>query len=142
MRRLSVVVMSFLLLYISVARADGIRDGNYWNTRVRSSKLDYVIGFFDGTQLGEQFSYWGLVKSDSKCMGKVFESERTFGSKYLSGVTASQLADGLDNFYGDFKNRSIPISSAVWIVLNEIAGSPDIDALILSWRKNSKPTPP
>jgi hypothetical protein len=54
-------------------------------------------------------------------------------------VTGGQLVDGLDSFYGDFRNRRILVYSAVWLVLNEIAGTPqdELDKMIQSWRKNA-----
>jgi hypothetical protein len=58
---------------------------------------------------------------------------------YLTNVTSGQLADGLTAFYSDYRNRRILVSNSVWLVLNEIAGTPkdEMDKLIENWRKNS-----
>jgi hypothetical protein len=60
-----------------------------------------------------------------------------YSDKYFKNVTSGQLADGLDAFYSDFANRSILTSNGVWLVLNQIAGTPNVNTMILNWRKNA-----
>jgi hypothetical protein len=53
-------------------------------------------------------------------------------------VTNAQIADGLDQFYSDYRNRSIVVSSGVWLVLNSINGTPkdQLDNMIEGFRQN------
>jgi hypothetical protein len=103
------------------------------------SKANYAVGFFDGMDLGSRFSYWSFVHEDGKCMGKAIDSYNSMSDKFLNNVTAGQLADGLDNFYADYRNRRIRVADAVWLVANGIAGTPqkELDKMIESWRGNS-----
>ena len=105
---------------------DERRDGNWWTTQTRLSKLDYIIGFFDGMELGNKFPYWKIIhsnnKSDNKCFGKVYESYNEYSDKYFNHVTSGQIVDGLDSFYSDYKNRRLLVHDAVWLVVNGIAG--------------------
>ena len=59
-------------------------------------------------------------------------------SKYIVHVSSGQLVDGLDAFYADFQNRNILISNGVWIVVNQIAGSPNVNDMIINFRRNAK----
>ena len=45
------------------------------------------------------------------------------------------------SFYSDYRNRSISIADAVWLVLNSIAGTPQdkLDKMIESFRRNANP---
>jgi len=47
------------VLSVSALADDGRRDGNWWRESDGSSKMTYVTGFFDGMDLGYNFSYWG-----------------------------------------------------------------------------------
>jgi hypothetical protein len=118
------------------------RDGNWWVNEDRASKLNYVTGFFDGMDLGNRFSYWGL-QDDPKGVvaGRVMGAYTTFSQKYLSEVTNYQLVDGLDKFYSDYRNRRIDTMGAVWLVVNEISGKSEAEMqkMIESWRKNAIP---
>jgi hypothetical protein len=61
-----------LLLLVLLVCASGTRnqpsdrrDGNWWIEQDETMKLCYMIGFFDGIELGNNFSYWGYVKEVS-----------------------------------------------------------------------------
>ncbi len=86
----------------------------------------YMTGFFDGTVLGHEFSFWDFTNTKEKgaCVTDTIESFKTYWQKYGQNVTNIQIADGLNTFYSDYRNRSILIHDAVWLVLNSIAGTP------------------
>jgi hypothetical protein len=117
------------------------RDGNWWIDQDRTSKLKYVTGFYDGMNLGNKFSYWGLDDPKGVVAEKVVGAYSAYSDKYVSEVTNGQLVDGLDKFYGDFRNRRIEVMGAIWLVLNEIAGTPEVEMqkMIENWRKNAVP---
>jgi len=139
------------LLFVSInisfwVCADEIRsDGNWWRTLDYTSQACLIIGFFDGMNLGHQFSVWGFYDFDepSQKQQEAFElasqSYKKYTSKYTTHVTNIQLVDGLNEFYSDFKNRKIVVFKAVWLVLQQIAGKPaeEMDKIIESWRRHA-----
>jgi len=99
-----------------------------------------MLGFFDGTNLGHEFSLWKYIdKSEPACLAKNYESYNYYFDRYMKDVTSSQLVDGLDVFYKDYKNRKIDLASGVWLTVNAIAGTPqaDLDKMIEGFRKNA-----
>lgn len=56
---------------------------------------------------------------------------------YTSNKTDTQFMAGLDDFYKDYRNRSIKITDAIWLVANEMSGrSRDtLDLMINNFRK-------
>jgi len=120
------------------------RDGNWWIGQSSLAKLNYMVGFFDGMELGSKFSYWDLpVQKDKReadtCQDKTVRSYHQNQKKFFSNVTNDQIVDGLDTFYTDYRNRRIMVDAAVWLVVNGIAGTPqkELDKMIESWRRNS-----
>jgi len=136
-----ILFLSVIWSSVPAAGTDERRDGNWWRTESEVAKLWYVAGFFDGMDLGNNFSYWGIAeqKSKSNCSGQAVESFSALKSRYLKNVTNFQIADGLDDFYKDYRNRRILVSNAVWLVINSIAGTPqkELDIMIENWRKNA-----
>lgn len=136
-----------LTLLVSVwvhAQSNHRRDGNWWNGETQGEKFDHMVGFFDGMELGHKFSYWKMAKPKSDenpdpCLSKTIESYGEYSTNFFKNVTNQQLADGLDSFYKDYRNRSILIHDAVWVVVRTIAGTPqqEIDKLIENLRKNA-----
>jgi hypothetical protein len=125
LQTLLLICVLFTLPSLTAAE-ENRRDGNWWRQQDRLTRSVYVIGFFDGMDLGHNFSYWNFVKDKKMnvCMAKVAESYANHSSKYFKNVTNIQLVDGLDTFYTDFRNRSILVADAVWLVVNGIAGTP------------------
>jgi hypothetical protein len=142
------IVQSLLLICLVIilpalpVAEENRRDGNWWREQDRPTRSAYIIGFFDGMDLGYNFSYWSFVKDKemNACMGKVVQSYGDYSSKYFKNVTNVQLVDGLDSFYTDFRNRSIRVADAVWLVVNGIAGTPQerLDSMIENWRRNTR----
>jgi hypothetical protein len=140
-RRLAVLFFMVLLCFFS-ARAQTRRDGNWWIVQSESAKLDYIVGFFDGMDLGHSFTIWRIMSADSKdaCISKGLSSYDTLSKEYLENVTSGQLVSGLNEFYVDYRNRSILISDGAWAVARQIAGDPKekIDDLINNLRRNAQ----
>ena len=120
------------------------RDGNWWMTLQGYQKTNYVVGFFDGMQLGHNFSFWQFSNSKDRakqsCNSLVGSSYVEYSEKYFSNITNIQISDGLDTFYSDYRNRKIKIDGAMWLVAQEISGTPktQMETMIENWRKNSK----
>lgn len=132
-------------LSLSARKANGQqslrRDGTWWQELLANDRLLFIIGFMDGMQLGRNFSHWGMEKDKESeaCSGKAVVSFGKMTEQYFSKVTAAQLTDGLDDFYMDYRNRSLPIHAAVWLVVQGIAGVPKdkLEKSIESWRRNA-----
>jgi hypothetical protein len=118
------------------------RDGNWWRDRTNFQRTEYVVGFFDGMELGSRFSYWNLetfkANKNDPIAGQVLASYATLKDRYFKELTNGQITDGLNAFYNDYRNRTIMLYDAVWLVVNMIAGESDtkMQSLIESFRKN------
>jgi hypothetical protein len=122
-----------LVSFVTLQADDARRDGNWWREQSQATKANYMIGFFDGMDLGKYFSYWGLPPKSGTGLvdpkvdpaAQVIVSYDGLVTRFMSHVTNLQVSDGLDMFYSDYRNRTIRIHSAVWVVLNMIAGKPE-----------------
>lgn len=113
------------------------RDGNWWvSLPIVSSadeptnlliKLWYLTGIMDGAiAVGHQLAIATAVEARDQTAGEKIEADYWRATdRYLSRVTQTQLGEGLDSFYRDFRNRSILVSVAVTVVLRQIAGADD-----------------
>ncbi|MGA8216716.1 MAG: hypothetical protein WB799_24235 [Candidatus Sulfotelmatobacter sp.] len=143
MKSLWLTALLFALSLPLYAQQSTRRDGNWWLEQTPLLKASYITGFFDGTDLGSKFSYWECHDEDvsKACLvnSKARESYEFYGNKYTKDVTNIQLADGLDVFYKDYRNRKIRVSDGVWLTLNAIAGRPqaDLDKMVQNFRKNA-----
>lgn len=142
--RFHIAVLTAATLIVSSLAwgADNRRDGNWWLDLQKNVKINYAVGFFDGMELGNRFSYWKNLsgtKAQKYCTARAVDSYSEYSQKYFGNVTAGQLSDGLDSFYADYKNRRILVSNAVWLVVNGIAGMPEeeLKKMVESWRQGS-----
>lgn len=136
------MLIAVLLLVPAFSTAqDTRRDGNWWNQESNEHKVYFMAGFFDGMDLGNNFSYWGMSEKgkDGGCDDQAVRSYNDQSRKFFPNVTNVQLVEGLDTFYKDYRNRSIRIKNAVWLVVNGIAGTPQdkLDKMIENYRKNA-----
>jgi hypothetical protein len=139
---LAVALAVGLSLVGAISSADeNRRDGNWWHTQQNMSKLNYLIGFLDGMDLGANFSVWGIMNKDIQdpAIGKAVGSYSSYLEQYTTHVTVGQINAGLDDFYRDYKNLSIKTSDAVWVVLKGISGAPkdQIESLVENLRKKA-----
>jgi hypothetical protein len=116
------------------------RDGDWWRSVDRVNKAFYLAGLVDGTELASRLS--GNAPNDQGVKDASARTATPFAenrAKYLGHVTNIQLTDGLDAFYADARNRRILVSDAAWVVLNQLAGTPEAEtqALIETSRKNA-----
>jgi hypothetical protein len=139
MRRLA--ALGLVLFSFCIARADSDRrDGNWWRELTTPQRESYLTGFFDGMDLGNDFSYWGMMDDSGKTDASVAGAVKSYNimlDKYLKDVTNVQLADGLTKFYEDYRNRKIMVPKAAWLVFNAISGKSqeEMDKMTESFRK-------
>lgn len=124
------LIICCLILIKSLAYADSQNpDGNDWKTLDKDWKIGYVNGFVDGTN-GMFLGIYSIgERPDKKLLGYV-----------ITGVTLGQLIDGIDSLYLDFKNRSIPLVFAIYVVNKQIKGTSqdDIERILLWLRSGDK----
>jgi hypothetical protein len=141
LQRILILVIALALSLPAVAEATGRRDGNFWRGSTAHDKTVYVTGFFDGMTFGGRLSSWSmnLARPDVHAEIKVLASYDAMADYYFGHVTAIQLADGLDKFYEDYRNRNIQIYDAIWLVANSISGKSDAEmqTLIENFRKTA-----
>jgi hypothetical protein len=89
----------------------------------------------------EHAGTWWKEKTD--VYKEAFVSGYKTGSRHqaghdtsLSKFGAKELTDGLNHFYGDFRNRNITINESIFYVADQLAGVPDdkLNAEILKLR--------
>lgn len=136
----SMVAVVFLNAFTAGANAvdQARRDGNWWLPLAEYNKNVYMIGFFDGMDLGNTMSLWSLLdESDFDAYKKAYGGYTASSLKYFGKATSKQIADGLDELYRDPRNRSILVSDGVWLVVNQIVGAPDeqMEKMILNYRR-------
>jgi hypothetical protein len=115
------------------------RDGYWWLAVPQQSKVTYITGMLDGMFVGNIFSSYELMTADDPCLKKVDDSFH-HSTALTQNITAQQIRDGLDAFYKVEHNRFVPMHFGMWIVVNQIAGTPkaQIDLLLESLRKSHR----
>lgn len=125
-----------LLLFVSVLTAFAApdrRDGNWWRSQPQLAKRAYVIGWFDGLN--------GAGRAENAHMkSPEFVQMRNEMCGMLGNANSGQVADGLDIFYADFRNRSILVYDAIWHVLAAARGaSPEqLDEIVRKMRSDAR----
>ena len=143
-RFIAVLVLSLAAFSANCADPNR-RDGNSWREFSPQARVDYLIGFLDGMDLGYHFSYWKYTVKSAPILtadsvsSKASSAYAEYSQRYFTNVRVGQLADGLNEFYSDYRNRSIRISDGVWVVVRQIAGDKpqDIEELITNLRRNA-----
>jgi hypothetical protein len=108
-------------------------DGNWWNTLESNERMLVLAGFVEGMELGKSFSIWEGT-DDGKFDQWAARADQSFGNhwkRYMVGTNTGQLRDGLNVLYTDFRNRNIALPFAMWIVVNQIGGTPEAEVQIL-----------
>lgn len=140
MRHTLVLVLLVSLATPVFAQADrDRRDGNWWMTLDGKTalKVIFALGLIDGIATGYNFTLSLDPTGTTPDPWKWYDARV---QQFASHVTAGQLQVGLDDFYADYKNRSIRIPTAVYLVLNSIAGTPkaNLDVMIEKARREAQ----
>lgn len=115
-------------------------DGYKWTSLNKAKdkiwKLGWAIGFYDGVNQAAIESIGSLIVPGFTVQGTIFEVDPTIKERVgrtadllrkkldFSGITFSQMVDGLDNFYKDYRNMTVLAQEAIWIVKLELRGAP------------------
>jgi hypothetical protein len=117
--------MIFFFTFSILIPAQEIHNGNWWLGQDYKTKGYYVNGYLDGTLLGLYFCT--LHESDTTFTKKVGESYDHSYNEYLFNVSVSQVCEGLDSLYSDYRNRNILVQFGIWAVLHSIHGISQTD---------------
>lgn len=112
------LTVSLCALTLDRAYAQGNRDGVYWNRLDVAERTDLVIGILEGLNLSESILHIILRNEYTMC-SDILTSIARQTDTFFEGLTVGRIVDGLNAFYADGKNRSIPISWGVWVVARQ-----------------------
>lgn len=122
------VVLAALLLDASTGLASK-RAGAYWAGLTREQKTDLVLGIFDGFNLNENILGITLKNEYTICTD-IMESIMRQSDAFFAGMPAGRIVTALDAFYTDRKNRNIPVSWGVWVVVRQNRKDPTVSAFL------------
>ncbi|KHK02270.1 hypothetical protein [Desulfovibrio sp. TomC] len=101
------------------------RAGSYWAGLSREQKTDLVLGIFDGFNLNENIL--GItLKNEYTICSDIMESIMRQSDAYFADMPAGRIVTGLDSFYAERKNKNIPISWGVWVVVRKNRRDPTL----------------
>ena len=116
-----------LLAGLSVPAGAGVakRAGAYWAELSREQKTDLVLGIFDGFNLNENIL--GItLKNEYTICSDIMESIMRQSDAYFADMPAGRIVSGLDAFYAEKRNKNIPISWGVWVVVRKNRKDPSL----------------
>jgi len=125
--------LPLFLLLVSFSYAQSPHNGDWWAGLSRMSKQEVIVGFLDGMALGANLTQMGAgTSTDSDCRMKISTSYSYVQSRYFARVAPEDVVGALDRLYEDHDNATIILGRAVWIAVNQIAGTPveDVNSLI------------
>jgi hypothetical protein len=126
----AVIIICCLVIVRSTAFADSHNpNGSDWNNWEKDMEIGYVHGFTHGANT----MFIGIF-----IIGET--PNRNLAGYVITGMTLGQLIDGIDILYSDFKNRSVSLDHAIYVVYKQIKGTSqdDIEKILLWLRSGGK----
>lgn len=101
------------------------RAGAYWAGLTRDQKTDLVLGIFDGFNLNENIL--GItLKNEYTICSDIMESIMRQSDAFFADMPAGKIVSALDGFYADKKNKNIPVTWGVWVVVRKNRKDPTV----------------
>jgi hypothetical protein len=122
-------------------------NGYWWEDTNRSFKLGFVTGFaMAGNSAGDMLVFECLANKHGGVLPtKAPPKEELIACSQepvptafdYSQILLGQLADGIDEFYNDFRNKNVPASLAIRYVRDQLKGKPakELEDELTAWRK-------
>lgn len=140
------MILVVFVIFVSTAHvhANEVRfDGNFWKKCNETTRELFARGVLGGMTLGHDRVLGSMMfevgnpNYNAKCFEKVSNLHKSL-EVGIKKIGAEQIVDGIDEFYSDFRNRSIVIKWAFLVVMQQIDGKPekDINEYIEYLRKN------
>jgi hypothetical protein len=101
------------------------RAGAYWASLSREQKTDLVLGIFEGFNLNENILSITLKNEYTIC-SDIMESIMRQSDAFFEDMPAGNIVTGLDAFYSDKKNKNIPVSWGLWVVVRKNRRDPTL----------------
>ena len=96
--------------------------GEWWRGQTVAAKYEYIGLTFEGNTVGSNLLGFGLsAQVRVKPAGPTSKSSTMPASLQVDG---GQLVEGLDRFYSDPRNATIPVSKASLVFVYGLAGMP------------------
>lgn len=124
-----VIVAAVALLFATAASAGWRIDGNSWRNDLSGlGRVAIVRGYVEGFSQAQMMAPFYVcvalkLPASADCFAKGAEAvEKSLPD--FTGLTFGQIGDGLDAFYGDYRNRKIELPAAMVYVVKAIRGTP------------------
>lgn len=127
-------ILAAILIMVASAgaqEAQPAQNAYWWNQLSRPEKTMFVIGYI--TSMGDASVYVKMACQDGrgitihpdKAATIIAICDETQQLKQVDyrKIAAGQIADGIDTFYKDFRNKSIYIGAAAEYVRDELKGA-------------------
>ncbi len=124
MRMVVIATLATVLLATSPALAVK-RAGGFWKGLTREQKTDLVLAIFDGFNLNENILSITLKNEYTIC-SDIMESIMRQSDAFFAGMPAGKIVTALDGFYATRRNRNIPVSWGLWVVVRENRKDPTV----------------
>lgn len=148
MRRLMCIIAALSAICAAQAAKGERMDGHWWKELSPLTKSAVAVGFIIGTdRASDKTLTWCMTHNGNipRTMLPTAADQRECLQEAkpfdLGNVTSRQMADGLDQFYGDFLNEQIPIRWAIEYTCDELIGVKsvaDLKAELLLLRRESE----
>ena len=125
------IILIALIILGSVTHvgADEIRfDGNFWNKSDGTVKEFFISGILGGIIAGQDRVMASAMEGvengqiDMKCFAAMSSLKNSLEAD-MEKIEVGQIVDGMDEFFSDFKNRSIKVKWAYLVVRQQIKGT-------------------
>lgn len=109
------------------------RAGAFWAGLSREQKTDLVLGIFDGFNLNENIL--GItLKNEYTICSDIMESIMRQSDAFFAGMPAGKIVTALDAFYANKRNKNIPVSWGLWVVVRENRKDPTVGEFLKELR--------
>jgi hypothetical protein len=131
MRIAIVMVVAALTSNAGSAGEHETRDGNWWRTLTETERAFCCTGMFEGVRTARTI----LAQENQDAVDQKYTAS---AQSLFAWITIRQCVDGMNQFYKDFRNRTIEIPVAFWIVAWQTKGATDeqVKAVIGAARAN------
>lgn len=104
-----------ILLSVSLNCRAASHDGVWWRQLSPLEKAVFTAGMAEG-------AYVGCLAIGSKSPAGSDALTQTL-DRFIGGTNIEQIENGVDRFFGDFRNRQIPACAAFYFVVLQINGA-------------------
>jgi hypothetical protein len=118
MRQIVACTVLTLLLLSAPASAQSSSTGPDWNGWTRKEKVTYLLGWIDGRQSG---AYYAVLEVRPELI-KTWSGPNSPVLKLFPRLTISQLEEGINKFYTDYRNLHIQVRTAVELIVGDATG--------------------